>query len=71
MIYSLSLLQGVATAIDQPTRQSFFAEMVESRDLPNAVSLNSAVMTSSRVVGPALAGLLITTVGFGWVEVPA
>jgi predicted MFS family arabinose efflux permease len=40
--------------------------MVPEEDVPNAVSLNSALMTSSRVIGPALAGLLITTVGFGW-----
>ena len=40
--------------------------MVPEADVPNAVSLNSALMTSSRVIGPALAGVLITTVGFGW-----
>ena len=66
MVYSLSLLQGIVTAIDQPTRQSFFAEMVEPRDLPNAVSLNSAVMTGTRIVGPALAGVLIATLGISW-----
>jgi MFS family permease len=54
------------TSIDQPTRQSFFAEMVEARDLPNAVSLNSAVMTGTRIVGPALAGALIAGVGMEW-----
>ena len=52
MVYGLSFLQGVTTSIDQPTRQSFFSEMVEDRDLPNAVSLNSAVMTGTRIVGP-------------------
>ena len=66
MVYGLSLLQGITTAIDQPTRQSFFAEMVEARDLPNAVSLNSAVMTGTRIVGPALAGALIAGVGLPW-----
>ncbi len=66
MVYSLSFLQGVVTSIDQPTRQSFFAEMVEPRDLTNAVSLNSAVMTGTRIVGPALAGLLIHGVGMQW-----
>ena len=40
--------------------------MVPDEDVNNAVSLNSALMTGSRIVGPALAGLLITTVGFGW-----
>jgi MFS family permease len=66
MVYALSFLQGVVTSVDQPTRQSFFAEMVEPRDLPNAVSLNSAVMTGTRIVGPALAGVLIATVGMEW-----
>ena len=66
MVYSLSLLQGIVTSIDQPTRQSFFAEMVEPRDLSNAVSLNSAVMTGTRIVGPALAGVLIAGLGISW-----
>jgi MFS family permease len=66
MVYGLSFLQGVVTSIDQPTRQSFFAEMVEPRDLQNAVSLNSAVMTGTRIVGPALAGALIAGVGMEW-----
>lgn len=63
MVYAVSLLQGVVTAVDNPTRQSFFAEMVRGEDLTNAVSLNSAVMTGTRVVGPALAGVLISTAG--------
>jgi MFS family permease len=66
MVYALSFLQGVVTAVDQPTRQSFFAEMVEPGDLPNAVSLNAAVMTGTRIVGPALAGALIAGVGMEW-----
>lgn len=66
MVYGLSFLQGVVTSIDQPTRQSFFAEMVEPRDLQNAISLNSAVMTGTRIVGPALAGALIAGVGMEW-----
>jgi MFS family permease len=63
MVYTLSLLQGVVTAIDNPARQSFFAEMVGDEHLTNAVSLNSAVMTGTRIVGPALAGVLIASVG--------
>jgi MFS family permease len=66
MVYALSFLQGVVTSIDQPVRQSFFAEMVEPGDLQNAVSLNSAVMTGTRIVGPALAGALIAGVGLQW-----
>jgi len=63
MVFVLSLLQGLVTVVDNPTRQSFYAEMVGPRDLANAVSLNSAVMTGTRIVGPALAGLVIATLG--------
>jgi MFS family permease len=65
-IYLVALFGGVTMAFDNPTRRSFVVEMVPPDDMNNAVSLNSALMTSSRVVGPALAGLLVTTVGFGW-----
>jgi MFS family permease len=65
-IYAAALFGGVTMAFDNPTRRSFVVEMVPPDDMNNAVSLNSALMTSSRVVGPALAGLLVTTVGFGW-----
>jgi len=63
MVYALSFVQGLATAADNPARQSFYAEMVGQGDLTNAVSLNSAVMTSTRIVGPALAGLFADTIG--------
>ncbi len=62
-VYVLSLLQGAVISLDNPTRQSFYAEMVGQRDLTNAVSLNSAVMTATRVVGPAVAGVVIATAG--------
>jgi MFS family permease len=65
-IYVLAACQGVLTAFDNPTRRSFVVEMVPPDEVTNAVSLNSAVMTGSRVVGPALAGVLVITVGFGW-----
>jgi MFS family permease len=63
MVYLLAFLQGIVTAVDNPARQSFFAEMVRPEELTNAVSLNSAVMTGTRIIGPALAGVLIATVG--------
>lgn len=66
MVYGLSFLQGVVTSIDNPTRQSFYSEMVRPSDLTNAVGLNSAVMTGTRIVGPALAGVLIAGVGMEW-----
>jgi MFS family permease len=59
MVYALSLAGGLILALDNPTRQSFYVEMVGEDDLTNAVSLNSAVFMFSRVLGPALAGLLI------------
>lgn len=65
-IYAVALAGGVLTAFDNPTRRSFVAEMVAREEITNAVSLNSALMTGSRVLGPALAGLLVSTVGFGW-----
>jgi MFS family permease len=65
-IYLLALVSGVATAFDNPARRSFVVEMVPEQHINNAVSLNSALMTGSRVLGPALAGLLVSTVGFGW-----
>lgn len=63
MVYVLSAGAGAVTAIDNPARQSFYIEMVGEDDLTNAVSLNSAAFTGSRVIGPALAGILIATVG--------
>ena len=65
-IYVVAVLGGIATAFDNPARRAYVVEMVPEANVQNAVSLNSALMTGSRVVGPALAGLLITTVGYGW-----
>jgi MFS family permease len=65
-IFAIAIAGGTATAFDNPARRSFVVEMVPSKDINNAVSLNSALMTGSRVIGPAVAGLLITTVGYGW-----
>lgn len=66
MVYALSLLQGIVTAADMPARQSFYAEMVGDAELTNAISLNSAVMTGTRIIGPALAGILIAWIGLAW-----
>jgi MFS family permease len=65
-IYAIAFFGGIAMAFDNPARRSFVVEMVPEEQINNAVSLNSALMTGSRIIGPALAGLLITTVGFGW-----
>jgi MFS family permease len=66
MVYGLALGLGCLTAVDNPARQSFVMEMVGRQQVMNAVSLNSAVFTSARIVGPAVAGLLINVVGTGW-----
>jgi MFS family permease len=65
-IYVVAVFSGIAMAFDNPARRSFVVEMVPEGSIHNAVSLNSALMTGARVFGPALAGLLVTTVGFGW-----
>ncbi len=65
----LALLLGLATALDNPTRQSFVIEMVGPEDVANAISLNSAAFNSARIIGPAVAGVLISIVGTGFVFV--
>ena len=62
-VYVLSALLGFVNVVDNPARQTFVLEMVGREDLPNAVSLNSVVMNSSRVVGPAIGGVLIKVFG--------
>ena len=66
MVYVLALLLGLVQVADNPTRQSFASEMVGPAQVSNAVSLNSAVFTSARVFGPAIAGIMIALVGTGW-----
>ncbi|PJE97620.1 MFS transporter [Streptomyces carminius] len=65
-VYALALVLGLATVVDNPARQTFVSEMVGPEQLPNAVSLNSANFQSARLIGPAVAGVLITAVGSGW-----
>ena len=71
-VYVLAFVLGTAAAFDAPARQSFVSEIVQPDDVPNAVGLNSASFNAARIVGPALAGLLIAAfgggaVGTGWV----
>jgi len=66
-VYIFAFLLGCAAAFDAPARQTFVAELVEERDLPNAVGLNSTSFNAARMLGPALAGLLISAIGSGWV----
>jgi MFS family permease len=64
--YVVALIGGFTIAFDNPARRAFVVEMVPEDNVQNAVSLNSALMTSARVIGPALAGLLIHVAGYGW-----
>jgi len=65
-LYALALAGGVLLAFDNPLRRSFVSEMVPTDDIPNAVVLYSTVVNVARIFGPALAGLLTATVGYGW-----
>lgn len=65
-VYALAFVLGLATVLDNPTRQTFVSEMVGPSQIGNAVSLNSANFQSARLIGPAIAGGLITAVGSGW-----
>jgi len=62
-IYLLAFGLGLATMVDNPTRQSFAIEMVGRDDLQNAIALNSAVFNLARITGPALAGIVISLIG--------
>lgn len=64
-VYIIAFVFGVGTAFDAPARQSFVVEMVGKDDLANAVGLNSASFNSGRMIGPALAGLMIAALGSG------
>ncbi|MEE1755698.1 MFS transporter [Streptomyces sp. SP18CS02] len=65
-VYLIAFLLGMVTVVDTPSRQSFVSEMVGPGQLRNAVSLNSANFQSARLIGPAVAGVLIASIGSGW-----
>ena len=67
MVFALAFGLGLITVVDQPAHHAFVEEMVGPERVSNAVALNSAVMNSARVTGPAIAGLLIASVGEAWV----
>lgn len=62
-ILVFSVLSGVAASLDMPARQSFLPHLVSREDLPNAIALNSAMFNASRIVGPAIAGVIIAQFG--------
>ena len=66
-LVGLALLQGLVNSFDMPARQTFVVQMVDDRsDLGNAIALNSSMVNAARLVGPALAGVVIAAVGEGW-----
>ncbi|HUY10396.1 MAG TPA: MFS transporter [Candidatus Dormibacteraeota bacterium] len=65
-IFILAALLGLNNTFENPSRQAFMMEMVGGKDLRNAVSLNSVLANVARAIGPAVAGLLIASVGIGW-----
>lgn len=65
-LFVLAVLLGMANAIDIPTRQAFVVEMVGHADLPNAIALNSSMVNGARILGPAIAGLLVSALGEGF-----
>ena len=65
-VFGLAMVLGIVNAFDMPTRQSFVADIVDRKDLSNAIALNSAMVNGARIVGPAVAGVLVAVVGEGW-----
>jgi MFS family permease len=65
-VVTLAALTGVVNAIDLPARQAFVVDMVSRADLVNAIALNSSMFNGARIVGPALAGIVVAAIGEGW-----
>jgi MFS family permease len=65
-LYAIAALLGVVNSIDIPTRQSFVYDMVGRDDMQNAIALNSSMFNGARMVGPAIAGVLVASIGEGW-----
>jgi MFS family permease len=65
-VFVLSAVLGIVNAFDIPARQSFLVEMVGREDLMNAIALNSSMFNGARIVGPAVAGILVAKIGEGW-----
>lgn len=65
-VLAIAVVLGVTNAFEMPARQSFVSELIGRRDLANAIALNSLLFNSARVVGPAIAGILVAVVGPGW-----
>jgi MFS family permease len=65
-IFVLAIMRGVVNAFDIPGRQAFIVEMVGKEDLMNAIALNSSMFNGARIIGPAIAGIVVARIGEGW-----
>jgi MFS family permease len=65
-IFVLAILRGIVNAFDIPGRQAFLVEMVGKEDLINAIALNSSMFNGARIIGPAIAGIVVAKIGEGW-----
>ena len=65
-VFVLAICLGIVNAFDIPARQAFMVEMVGKEDLMNAIALNSSMFNGARIVGPAIAGILVAAIGEGW-----
>ncbi|MEN3334173.1 MAG: hypothetical protein V7641_3538 [Blastocatellia bacterium] len=65
-IFTLAALLGAVNAFDIPARQAFIVDLVGREDLINAIALNSSMFNGARIVGPAVAGILVSAIGEGW-----
>jgi MFS family permease len=65
-IFILAIMRGVVNAFDIPGRQAFIVEMVGKEDLMNAIALNSSMFNGARIIGPAIAGIVVARIGEGW-----
>jgi MFS family permease len=65
-VAAIAVFLGTVNAVDTPARQAFMVELVGKEDIGNAIALNSSVFNAARVVGPSIAGVLISLVGLGW-----
>jgi MFS family permease len=65
-VFVLGVLLGITNAFDIPARQAFLVEMVPRDDIVNAVALNSSMLNGARIIGPAIAGIVVAAVGEGW-----
>ena len=65
-VFYLAIVRGIVNAFDIPGRQAFLVEMVGKEDLINAIALNSSMFNGARIIGPAIAGIVVAKIGEGW-----